>query len=96
MYSPIKADQWSSGQVLLYLLDGFRKENTVLRTTVRKLTTHNPEQRLSVLQVAASPVAVGTKASQSLQDTVEIDRENAKAPEGELSVPEEGGVRRTS
>ena len=26
MYSPIKADQWSSGQVLLYLLERLREE----------------------------------------------------------------------
>jgi serine/threonine protein kinase len=85
MYSPIKADRWSSGQVLLYLLDEFREEDTVLRTTARKLTAHNPEQRSSMLQVAASlsdvaNVAVERKVSRSLQDTVEVDGENAKPP----------------
>lgn len=34
MYSPIKAEQW------LGKIFWFRKENTVLRTTARKLTTH--------------------------------------------------------
>jgi serine/threonine protein kinase len=82
MYSPIKADRWSTGQVILYLLDKFRKEDTVLRATARKLTAHNPEQRSSMLQVAASlsdvaKVAVERKALQ-LQDAVEVDRENAK------------------
>ena len=85
MYSPIKADRWSTGQVLFYLLDKFREEDTVLRTTARKLTAHNPEQRLSMLQVATSlsdeeNVAVKRKASRSLKDTVEVDGENEKSP----------------
>jgi serine/threonine protein kinase len=84
MYSPIKADRWSTGQVLLYLLNKFRKEDTILRTTTRNLTAHNPDQRLTILQVAASlsdmaNVAVKRKASRSLQDTVEVDGENAKS-----------------
>jgi Protein kinase domain len=83
MYSPIKADRWSTGQVILYLLDKFKKEDTVLRATARKLTAHNPEQRSSMLQVAASlsdvaKVAVERKALQFLQDAVEVDGENAK------------------
>ncbi len=85
MYSPIKADRWSTGQVLLYLLDEVREEDTVLRMTARKPTAHNPDQRSSMLQVAASlsdmvNVAVEGKASRSLQDTIEVDRENAKPP----------------
>ncbi len=83
MYSPIKADRWSSGQVLLYLLTAFREKDTVLRKAARKLTTYNPEQRPSMLQVAASlsdfeNVAVKRKASRSLQDTKEVDGENPK------------------
>jgi hypothetical protein len=90
---PIKADRWSTGQVLLYLLDKFREEDRVLRTTRKRLTPYNPEQRLSLLQVAASPsdvenVAVKRKA---LRDTVEVDWENAKPPSvkrQKLSVPD--------
>jgi serine/threonine protein kinase len=96
MYSPIKADRWSTGLVLLYLLNKFRNEDTVLRATARKLSTHTPEWRLSLLQVAASlsdvvNVAVETKVSRYLEDTVEVDGENAKAPrvkKQKLSVPE--------
>jgi serine/threonine protein kinase len=89
MYSPIKADRWSTGQVLLHLLNKFRKEDTVVRTTGRKLTAHNPELRSSMLQVAAllplsdvGNVAVERKAWRSLQDTVEVDGEleSAKRP----------------
>jgi hypothetical protein len=79
IFSPIKADRWSTGQVLLYLLSEFRKEDTVLRTTARKLTAHDPDKHSSMLQVAASlsdvaNVAVEKKASGSrfLQDTVEV------------------------
>jgi serine/threonine protein kinase len=83
MYSPIKADRWSTGLVLLHLLNKFRKEDTVLRTTARKLVTHNPERRPSMLEVAASfsnvaNAAVERKASRSLQDIMEVNGENAK------------------
>ena len=85
MYSPIKADRWSTGQVLLYLLNKFRKEDTVLRTTARRLAAHNPDQRTSILQLTALPsdvanAAVGRKVSQSLQNTVEAGAEIAKPP----------------
>lgn len=97
MYSPIKADRWSTGQVLLYLLDEFENEDTVLRATARKLTTHNPDLRSPMLLVPTSfsdvvNVAVERKASRSLQDTVEIDGENAnfsRVKRQKLSVPNE-------
>ncbi len=96
MYSPIKADRWSTGQVLLCLLNKFKKEDTILRTIARKLITHNPEWRSSMLQVAASlsdvvNVAVEKKASRSLQDTAEVDGENVKTlrvKKQKLSVPD--------
>jgi serine/threonine protein kinase len=82
-YSPIKADRWSVGKVLLYLLEKFSEEDMALKTTARKLTVHNPGQRPSMLQVAASlsdvaNVAVEKKALRSLQDTAEVDAENMK------------------
>ena len=96
MYSPIKADRWSTGQVLLYLVDKFRKEDMVLRTIGRKLTAHNTEQHLSMLQVAASfsdvaNVAVKRKALRYLQDLVGVDGENVKPPRAKkqkLLVPD--------
>jgi hypothetical protein len=68
---------------LLYLLNVFREGDAVLRATARKLTAHNPEQRSSILQVAASlsdveNVSVKRKVSQSLPDIVEVDGENGK------------------
>src|SRR6267154_1749509 len=85
-YSLIKADRWSTGQVSsLTFLDKFMEEDEVLRTTAMKLTAHNPERPSSILQVPASPwdladVAVGRKASRSLQDRVDLDGENTKPP----------------
>ena len=78
MYSPIKANRWSTGKVLDYLLVKFNEEDVVLRTTARKLIAPNPEQRPSMLQVAASlsdvaNVIAEREALRSLQDT---DREN--------------------
>jgi len=45
MYSPIKADRWASGRVLLYLLSRCRKRDTVLMTIASELTAYNPEGR---------------------------------------------------
>ena len=54
MYSPIKADRWSTGKVLLYLLDRFGEQDTVLRATAStKLTAYNPDRRPSMLHVAS-------------------------------------------
>jgi len=90
MYSPIKADRWLIGQVLLYLLNKFRKEDTVLRTTARKLTAHNPERRPSMLQVAASLPDVANVAVEKKASRIAISgghrgsrRRKREAPEGE-------------
>jgi serine/threonine protein kinase len=85
MYSPIKADRWSTGRVVLNLLNSFREEDTIVRAAAGKLTAHNPNQRPSMLQVAGSlsdvaNVAVEKKASRCLQDTEEAGGENAKPP----------------
>jgi hypothetical protein len=80
-----------------------RIENKILRTAARKLTAHDPAQRSSMLQVAESlsdvaNVAVRRKASRSLRDTVDVDREKAEPPRAKkqkLSVPEEDGASRT-
>jgi len=49
-YSPIRADRWSCGRVLLYLLDKFKKDDEQLRGIGRGLKVHNPKQRLSLLE----------------------------------------------
>jgi hypothetical protein len=96
VYSPIKADRWSAGKVLLYLLEKFSEEDMVLKATARKLTADNRGQRPSMLQVAASlsdvaNVTVEKKALRSLQDTTEVDVENVKplmVKKQKLSVPD--------
>jgi serine/threonine protein kinase len=49
-YNPIKADRWSCGRVLLYLLDKFKTDDEQLRVIGRKLKVHNPNQRPSLLE----------------------------------------------
>lgn len=70
-----------------------------LRMTARRLSAHNPDQRPSMLQVAGSLSDVANvaveKASRSLQDTVEVDGENAKPPRAKrrtISVLDEMGL----
>lgn len=91
VYSPIRADRWSCGRVLLSLLDHFRKRDDNLRAIGRKLMARNPRQRPSLLEWrswVASPFLnmadVGKggkgKASRPLQDTTarEDDGEDTK------------------
>lgn len=51
-YSPIKADRWSSGRVILYLC--VIKKHKLLETIRRNLMTPFPDRRPSMLEVAAS------------------------------------------
>ncbi|KAG6369373.1 hypothetical protein JVT61DRAFT_14980 [Boletus reticuloceps] len=48
-HSPIKADRWACGRVILSLLDGFGKEDESLRAFARDLVAHNPKQRPPLL-----------------------------------------------
>jgi len=50
MYSPIRADRWSRGHVLLYLLDSFRKDDIPLRAIAQELQSDDPKQRPSLIK----------------------------------------------
>jgi len=87
MYSPIKADRWSCGHVLLYLLDKSRKDHLPLRAIARKLDVDNPKQRPSLLEWCNSfsqPLSgVGNiwngderKLSRSRRNSREVDGED--------------------
>jgi len=84
MYSPIRADRWSCGEVILHLLDEFEKEDKPLRSIATKLKVRNPKQRLSLLEwdsSSALPVLDGAegrkanerKTSRPRPDTIEVD-----------------------
>jgi serine/threonine protein kinase len=83
-YSPIKADRWSSGRVILYLLHELKKEDELLRAIGRKLAAHSPKQRPSMDEVAATPLDMPNiarkKTLRSWQPKMKMDRENAKPP----------------
>jgi len=53
-HSPIKADQWSCGYVILYLLGEFRIDHRLLRANARRLKDHNPDQRPALLDLPYS------------------------------------------
>jgi serine/threonine protein kinase len=82
MYSPIKADRWSTGRVLQYLLEKSRGGEKSLMTIARRLMAYHPKQRPSMLEIAAPLLNVDNerKASRSRQDRVEVDGENAGFP----------------
>ncbi|KAG6370395.1 hypothetical protein JVT61DRAFT_12116 [Boletus reticuloceps] len=88
-HSPIKADRWSCGRVLLSLLDVFGKQEMSLRAFARNLMAHDPKQRPSLLEWSrylAPPFSdsgkIGNpdagKTSQRRRDRVEGDGEMTK------------------
>jgi serine/threonine protein kinase len=48
-HSPIRADRWACGRVLLFLLQRFGKEVKFLRVFATNLMAHNPKQRPSLV-----------------------------------------------
>jgi serine/threonine protein kinase len=84
MYSPIRADRWSCGQVIIFLLEEFGKKDELLEGIAKKLTDHGPRDRPSLLEWQTSstlPVldgakgrrAGGRKASRPRQDIIKVD-----------------------
>jgi serine/threonine protein kinase len=49
-HSPIKADRWSCGHVILCFLDKSKQEGKHLRPFATKLTAHDPQRRPSLLE----------------------------------------------
>ena len=92
-HSPIKADRWACGRVLLFLLDEFGKEGGSLRAFARNLVADNPKQRPSLLEwrnycFSAPPLSDirtlwnfdARRASRPRRNPVEVDEENLKPP----------------
>ena len=82
-YSPIKADRWSIGRVLQYLLYESEKDGGDLMAIAWMLMAHIPKKRPSMLEVAASLPDVGNvgserKVSRPRQDRG-VDEESAKS-----------------
>ena len=50
-HSPIKADRWACGRVLLFLLSAFGKEDESMKGFARNLVAHNPNQRPSLFEM---------------------------------------------
>ncbi|KAI9443372.1 hypothetical protein H4582DRAFT_1924231 [Lactarius indigo] len=90
MHSPIKADRWSCGRVLLhYIMVG--KGDKWLSRFARQLMAKDPQKRPSLLEREKWPAARlsdmvgvrkdGGKESRPLQDIVEVDGESMKPPD---------------
>ena len=65
MYSPIKADRWSCGRVLLYITQNMiRKEHNRLLGFIVSLMANDPQQRPSLLEWSnlASPCSDGQRS----------------------------------
>jgi Protein kinase domain len=84
-YSPIRADRWSCGRVLLYLFDELETDDERLRAIGRKLEAHNPNQRPSLLKWHSwLPVPLlnmgERKASQPQQDSMVVNGGDTTVP----------------
>ena len=84
MYSPIRADRWSCGQVIIFLLEEFGKEDKPLRSIAMKLKARSPRDRPSLLewQISSALPALDSakgrragkrKASRPRQDIIKVD-----------------------
>jgi hypothetical protein len=87
MYSPIRADRWSCGRVLLYLLDELEVDDERLEAIGRKLKVHDPNQRPSLVKweswLPVPPLNIGDierKASRPRQDSMVVDEGDTTAP----------------
>ncbi|KAH9968970.1 hypothetical protein BC827DRAFT_1166791 [Russula dissimulans] len=62
MYSPIKADRWSTGRVLRYLLERSRRGEESLMTIARKLMAYHPRERPSMVEIEVPLLDVGQRS----------------------------------
>ena len=89
VYSPIMADRWSSGHVILHLLDRVGEEDSYLKMVAGKLKASATQQRPSLpdwhkwLPAPLSDVPntlKGKGISGSRQDTTDVDGEVMTPP----------------
>ncbi len=86
-HSPIKADRWACGRVILFLLNTFKKRDESLGTFARSLCNDNPElrPRLLLFGYMAPPLSdIGSVAAnrrkllRPRQELMKVDGENKK------------------
>jgi serine/threonine protein kinase len=82
-HSPVKADRWACGRVLLILLDNFGKGDKSLRAFAKDLMAHSPEQRPSLLKWAGSDTGKIWNANKR-KGLVKGDRKNTMAKKQRL------------
>ena len=101
MYSPIKADRWSCGRVLLRHIMVGKGDNRLLKFALQ-LVANDPQQRPSLVErhnLLAPPVSYvanvvkdGRKAVfRPRQDMIEVDRESMKPPDAKKPRLEQRG-----
>jgi len=79
-HSPIRADRWACGLVLLYLLRRFKTVDEPLKAFARKLREKDPKERPSLLEWRSNPCSADSKkASKRRQDPMEVDGNPTKA-----------------
>jgi hypothetical protein len=88
-HSPIRADQWSCGRVLLYLLDELETDDERLRAIGSKLKVHNSNQCPSLLEwyswlpVPGPLLNMGNierRASRLRQDSMVVNGGDTRSP----------------
>ena len=87
-HSPIKADRWACGRVILFLLNTFKKWDESLGTFARNLCNGNPELRPRLLlfgymapphsDIGSVQAANRRKVIRPRQELMKVDGENKK------------------
>jgi serine/threonine protein kinase len=89
-HSPIRADRWACGRVLLYLLDEFKNEDESLTAVARCLSAYDPKQRPSLIGASSvtpplfsdvGNVCSASKRMRPSQDPTEVEGENVELPD---------------
>jgi hypothetical protein len=93
MYSPIKADRWSCGRVILRHIMVGMKGDFRLSEFARELMAKDPQHRPSLHdwhKLVAPPVSEVTLVNRCWQGVVEVDGESVKLPNAKKPRLERG------
>jgi len=95
-HSPIKADRWACGRVLLYLLNRFGKGDDRLKALATNLSGYYPNKRPSLLEWYSNSCSANSEATKRRQDPMEIDGQPTKVSNAKrlkLGEPDQNELR---
>jgi serine/threonine protein kinase len=86
-HSPIRADRWACGRVLLYLLNEFKNEDESLTAFARCLIAYDPKQRPSLIGASSVTLPLFSDVGNVCSAMKRKVLRPSQDPEGESSEP---------